>query len=48
MTDEAAAFALGWFGYGSWTAKYWFVGMEPGRDEHDRMLREGPPSVAAP
>jgi hypothetical protein len=22
-----------WFGYGSWDAPYWFVGMEPGGDD---------------
>ena len=34
-----------WFGYGSWSAPYWFVGMEPGGDgdgaSHDSWLRLG-------
>ena len=29
MTPSERA-ARDWFGYGSWTAPYWFVGMEPG------------------
>ncbi len=27
------ALATGWFGHGSWSAPYWFIGMEPGGDE---------------
>jgi hypothetical protein len=28
--DQAAK---GWFGYGTWSAPYWFVGMEPGGEQ---------------
>jgi hypothetical protein len=26
-----------WFGYGRWSAPYWFVGMEPGGDDHPEL-----------
>ncbi len=38
LTPEQAAMAWGWFGYGSWKAPYWFVGLEPGGDELDACV----------
>ena len=26
-----------WFGYGRWSAPYWFVGPEPGGDDHPEL-----------
>ncbi len=26
-----------WFGYGRWSAPYWFIGMEPGGDDHPEI-----------
>ena len=39
LSQDALAMARGWFGYGSWDAKYWFVGMEPGGDDLDVSVR---------
>jgi len=33
--DDAREMARSWFGYGRWSAPYWFVGMEPGGDDLD-------------
>ena len=29
--------AVKWFGYGRWDAPFWFVGMEPGGDDHPEI-----------
>jgi len=34
MSDSRALASRTWFGYGTWSAPYWFVGMEPGGDDH--------------
>jgi hypothetical protein len=39
LTPDQTAMAAGWYGYGSWTAPYWFVGLEPGGDELDSCVR---------
>jgi hypothetical protein len=31
--DAKSIAARHWFGYGRWSAPYWFVGMEPGSDD---------------
>jgi hypothetical protein len=48
LSTEEDALARGWFGFGSWSAPYWFVGMEPGGDHGDwpRMwLEQGSPEM---
>jgi hypothetical protein len=35
ISAEQVALAKGWFGFGSWTAPFWFVGMEPGGTHTD-------------
>src|SRR5665213_4104151 len=38
MSDDAKERASReWFGYGRWDAPYWFVGMEPGGDDHPEL-----------
>ena len=32
-TADQDALTSGWYGYGSWKAPYWFIGMEPGGDQ---------------
>ena len=39
MDDAVVRLAKGWFGYGQWDAKYWFVGMEPGGEELSANLK---------
>jgi hypothetical protein len=39
QSDARTIAARYWFGYGSWSAPYWFVGMEPGGDD-DRLSYE--------
>ena len=34
MNDARTEASRNWFGYGSWSAPYWFVGMEPGGADH--------------
>src|SRR5581483_2105840 len=33
MTDAKDRAARSWFGYGEWSAPFWFIGMEPGGDD---------------
>ena len=44
-TDATHRAAREWFGYGCWTAPYWFVGMEPGGEgdgaSHESWYRRG-------
>jgi hypothetical protein len=35
--DPKALAVENWFGYGRWDAPYWFVGMEPGGDDHPEL-----------
>jgi hypothetical protein len=35
--DPKTRAAQDWFGYGRWDAPYWFVGMEPGGDDHPEL-----------
>lgn len=37
MDSYRALAAEQWFGYGRWSAPYWFVGMEPGGEEDARV-----------
>jgi hypothetical protein len=39
LSDDQKAMALGWYGYGHWSAPYWFIGIEPGGDELDACVR---------
>jgi len=38
-SEREKCMALGWYGYGRWSAPYWFVGIEPGGDELDACVR---------
>jgi hypothetical protein len=35
ITNSKSLAAARWFGYGQWSAEYWFVGMEPGGSDED-------------
>jgi hypothetical protein len=37
IVDAKERAAREWFGYGRWSAPYWFVGMEPGGDDHREL-----------
>ena len=36
MTDREKEMALGFYGYGHWTAPYWFIGPEQGQGKHEK------------
>ena len=39
LNERQRALARDWYGYGQWSAPYWFVGIEPGGDELDANVK---------
>jgi hypothetical protein len=39
LGERQRALARDWYGYGQWSAPYWFVGIEPGGDELDANVK---------